>query len=650
MAYDSDRGVTVFFGGEIGVTGSEKYFNDTWEYDGTNQWRQIIVPDSKPLPRSFHAMAYDPVRKRVVLYGGYAGGVFGLDDTWEYTGDGVNGVWTLAAGNPGDEGLAGSALVWDPALKSVVRVGGIGNPFEDCATCPGPTPRTGLWNGTSWVTPIPSGSDQQNAWGVGAAFDTSRAVVVLVGGYNVPTYRNPPAMGQVLELTADLVWQADTAISPRVYPAAAYDEMRQRVVVVGGDSGQAGTEDSVAELVPGTAWVPLPSIPPLPSNGADAGRAGAAMVYDSRRGVFVLMGGAGAGAEQQVPGDITRGPGSRFSDTWELMPERVAISQGPTNTTVGVCQTAAFAVTAAGNGTVHYQWRLDGQPLFDDDHFQGTHTSLLVIQAARYAYEGNYDVMLYDDCGPLSTVTSKAATLALSPGLQWVLRTTNGPTARTSSAMAYDSKRHVTVLFGGLGFHPDYPNQLVPLNDLWEWNGAAWTQRIAGSFTNGWASDVNGRWHLTYQGGQPVYRISHVMAYDNRRGRVVLFGGRASDPSGLDTLFNDTWEWDGGHWYFRTTNGPPSRFAASMAYDSGRGVTVLYGGYDPHVEDYGVVWEWDGFSWKSIAPTNGPASNYSQVVAGHGLRQLPPNDFLRTERGRVQRCHVLELERSGMDI
>src|SRR5215472_8467911 len=70
MAYDSDRGVTVFFGGEIGKSGSEQYFNDTWEYDGT-AWRQINVPDPKPGPRSFHAMAYDPVRKRVVMYGGF---------------------------------------------------------------------------------------------------------------------------------------------------------------------------------------------------------------------------------------------------------------------------------------------------------------------------------------------------------------------------------------------------------------------------------------------------------------------------------------------------------------------------------------------------------------------------------------------------
>ena len=48
MAYDPDRGVTVFFGGEIGTSGSEQYFNDTWEYDGTNAWHQINVPGAKP--------------------------------------------------------------------------------------------------------------------------------------------------------------------------------------------------------------------------------------------------------------------------------------------------------------------------------------------------------------------------------------------------------------------------------------------------------------------------------------------------------------------------------------------------------------------------------------------------------------------------
>jgi hypothetical protein len=34
------------------------------------------------------------------------------------------------------------------------------------------------------------------------------------------------------------------------------------------------------------------------------------------------------------------------------------------------------------------------------------------------------------------------------------------------------------------------------------------------------------------------------LAYDRRRDRVVLFGGRRGWPNDL----NDTWEWDGSRW------------------------------------------------------------------------------------------------------
>src|SRR5687768_12736550 len=47
MAYDSDRGVTVFFGGEIGNEDDTEYFNDTQEYDG-KQWKQISTAVKPP--------------------------------------------------------------------------------------------------------------------------------------------------------------------------------------------------------------------------------------------------------------------------------------------------------------------------------------------------------------------------------------------------------------------------------------------------------------------------------------------------------------------------------------------------------------------------------------------------------------------------
>src|SRR3954470_5796145 len=127
MAYDSDRGVTVFFGGEIGKSPDESYFNDTWEYDGV-RWRKVFITGESPIPRSLHAMAYDPVSKRVVLYGGFGGGEFGFDDSWAYSGDGTRGTWTHLSGDAGDDGFAASTMVWDPVNGSVLSAGGIDVP------------------------------------------------------------------------------------------------------------------------------------------------------------------------------------------------------------------------------------------------------------------------------------------------------------------------------------------------------------------------------------------------------------------------------------------------------------------------------------------------------------------------------------------
>jgi hypothetical protein len=75
MAYDSIRQRTVIFAGNFGGN------NDTWEWDGTN-WTQMY-PTSAPSTRDDHAMAYDSNRQRTVLFGGISGGAFN-NETWEW--------------------------------------------------------------------------------------------------------------------------------------------------------------------------------------------------------------------------------------------------------------------------------------------------------------------------------------------------------------------------------------------------------------------------------------------------------------------------------------------------------------------------------------------------------------------------------------
>lgn len=195
------------------------------------------------------------------------------------------------------------------------------------------------------------------------------------------------------------------------------------------------------------------------------------------------------------------------------------------------------------------------------------------------------------------------------PGPKWVLRATNGPPPRYALAMAYDSARGVTVMYGGgqsvanVGY--------VGFGEVWEWNGAGWQQRTTYQTSNAWHQVAGGYWQPRY-GDMPAGRLQHAMAYDSRRGRVVMFGGRSAAPDNGDYSFDDTWEWDGLRWYFRATNGPAAQFDHHMAYDPGRGVTVLWGGFGVNPTD---VWEWDGNNWSFVSRTNGSASSYYQTSA-----------------------------------
>jgi len=97
----------------------------------------------------------------------------------------------------------------------------------------------------------------------------------------------------------------------------------------------------------------------------------------------------------------------------------------------------------------------------------------------------------------------------------------------------------------------------------------------------------------------PVGRSYAGIAYDSGRNRTVLFGGGNSTNSTNE--LNDTWEWDGAKWtQFFPNPAPPVSIGPGMAYDSRRGVTVLF-------DNNGHTWEWNGAGWvqrlTGIAPS-----------------------------------------------
>ncbi len=172
----------------------------------------------------------------------------------------------------------------------------------------------------------------------------------------------------------------------------------------------------------------------------------------------------------------------------------------------------------------------------------------------------------------------------------WELIDRSGPSPRTLGGVAYDIKRQVLVLQGGL---PGQGDGLY--GDTREWDGS--------------------NWRLGSEGG-PGVRNHHVMIYDEARGVTLLFGGQ-------DRNFNplgDTWTWDGATWRQVATTGPPARVHHDLVYDKERGVVLLFGGIDGQ-KTLSDFWEWNGQRWLEIRqPGPGPHSHHRMAFDAVGRK------------------------------
>jgi hypothetical protein len=191
----------------------------------------------------------------------------------------------------------------------------------------------------------------------------------------------------------------------------------------------------------------------------------------------------------------------------------------------------------------------------------------------------DYRILVVDSASPRWRAATTEFSVGPTCGPGWTSRSATGPSARCGHAMAYVASDGTILLLGGgvIG---------GTLGDTWVWNGAAWT-------------------HVSDAG--PAGRTEHEMAYDMVRGEVVLFGGIAY-PGGLK--LGDTWIWNGTQWVQRfPAHHPSPRFGYAMAYDSARGVVVLFGGADG-TNCLNDTWEWDGTDWTLRTPSDRPGTRY----------------------------------------
>ncbi len=165
-------------------------------------------------------------------------------------------------------------------------------------------------------------------------------------------------------------------------------------------------------------------------------------------------------------------------------------------------------------------------------------------------------------------------------GHAWLLQhPTNSPSARAGSAIVYDARHQVVLLFGGADRLLNVPGSAFR-NDTWTWDGCTWTPM--------------------HSSGSPELAEA-VAAYDGATNSVVLFG---YEFGGLA----QTWRWNDGGWILlHPSSSPPASSGASMAYDAASHRVVLFGGFNQHSGFMNDTWTWDGANWTREHPKHRPA-------------------------------------------
>jgi hypothetical protein len=141
MVYDSAREEVVLFGGLHPLeTPYSEVTDDTWTWDG-DTW--TLAAEGGPPARSSHAMAYDPVRDRTVMFGGSVKEDYDeFEDTWEWDGQ----QWELIS-TEGPQERRGANMTYDAALNRVLLFGGVDTEMS------GHTNFNDVWawDGSSWT-------------------------------------------------------------------------------------------------------------------------------------------------------------------------------------------------------------------------------------------------------------------------------------------------------------------------------------------------------------------------------------------------------------------------------------------------------------------------------------------------------------------
>ncbi len=479
---------------------------------------------SSRVPPHFAAMAYDEARARTVAWGG----CFCWPGSYDEPGSKVvewNGEdWVER--DPLDPEGDGNA---PPTMRAALAYDGRAN----VTLVFGGRTRTGVsdefwaWNGVSWTRKSPPLRPPARE-GHQMVWDPRRSGVVLFGGRR--------ADGGFLDDT--WVWTNDRwsqLRSPQSPVARAdhrmtWDDARRVVTLTGGETPGGVQWDPW--VLDADGWRPdealAPKVPP---------RSGHAFVYDAARGSYFVQGG------RQPDGGV-------WNDVWEYVGGHWLESDG------GLLSRSTTSAASPHDAHAY------GMAFYDR------------ARSATTIIGGQPLDELTPDAGNLATVLQQLSknlvTLVRAPGGLFEVGA-NGITsvfkfsARVNHAMAWDDARGVTVVNGG-EYGP------YTLDDTFEWDGRSATM---------WLSPDGG----PVPNAGP--RTHHAMAYDHKRGGMILFGGTDEpgstqvETATVRSVFVDAGTWFGspdGGWSRLSIQSPPARFGHAMQWNPISQKITLVGG------------------------------------------------------------------------
>lgn len=177
LAYDPIRDRTVLFGGgeyfAINQLGGamQRFVDDTFEWNGSD-W-SATTPALRPPPRMGHAMAFDLTSLTVLLFGGEGQNAAVYSETW--ASDGV--TWTNRLPTNSPPARTRHAMAEMLPHARIALFGGRTQPWQNVVMAD-----LWQWDGTDWQLVAAAGPPPR--WSAAMTFDEVRGRLVVTGGRN----------------------------------------------------------------------------------------------------------------------------------------------------------------------------------------------------------------------------------------------------------------------------------------------------------------------------------------------------------------------------------------------------------------------------------------------------------------------------------